>query len=609
MLSPTALMAHQSRHFYLLAALASLLLLGTVLHLRPIPQLAVAPPNVHTHSSKGGKHNPFEIEGLPLGPKFTRPSSSILDGDNVAWLMNELRSRFQSTTFPDGDGAPAYPNCTLNPARYAATALGPSQHQSHWGRNQRQAIVSFAINLHNSEDIIPAQAIALVDAIAHLLQNNKVYVSIYENSSKDKTRALLSDLGAALQAIGVDGLWMHSSNMLSDFGKQDRIVMLSEIRNLALAPLMPYASSDQSSGTLLVMNDVLTCSSDILELVHQQRLHHAGMAFGMDWGSCDRRIRQGEPGYLYEDDPRYNPDSIPHAQVSRFYDTWVGRGISGNGVYDFSRPGGFSPKSDNETWIIDAYSTENETVYQRWLDGRAFPVYSGWGGMSAFDASLFTIEHLRFRSTITAGWTGGSAVGALGSWGRLVSSEGYLQSDCPGASECEYVARDIWNMRQGRARIVLAPQARTTYNIKDWHVMSGHAPVTRREGPDLLNEDAIDWSEYAIPESVVCIPTRTMEGVWIDPWGETNHRTRVDPLWRPTNETVANSTITEISTVTEMEQEETTDEMSQLQQESLAEVDEEAEEGAGDNAGDEVDDEHKNDLFNLLTNSRRRLRR
>lgn len=44
---------------------------------------------------------------------------------------------------------------------------------------------------------------ALVEAIAHLLQNNKVYVSIYENSSKDKTRALLSDLGAALQAGGV----------------------------------------------------------------------------------------------------------------------------------------------------------------------------------------------------------------------------------------------------------------------------------------------------------------------------------------------------------------------------------------------------------------------
>lgn len=564
MLAATVLPAHQSR-FYLLAALASLLLLATVLHLRPAPQLATVPIVGYSHVNKAGEHNPFEIEGLALGPKFTKHSSVLTNENHVAWLMGSLRSRFQRIAFPDEDGSPAYPECTLNPERYAKTALGPSHYSSRWTGNQRQAIVSFAINLHNSEAIIPAQAMALVEAIAHLLQNNKVYVSIYENSSKDKTRALLSDLGAALQAIGVDGLWMHSSNMLSDFGKQDRIVMLSEIRNLALAPLMPYASSAKSSGTLLVMNDVLTCSSDILELVHQQRLHHAGMAFGMDWGSCDRRTRQGEPGYLYEDDPRYDPDNPPHASVSRFYDTWVGRGISGNGVYNFSRPGGFSPKSDNESWIIDAYSTENQTVYQRWIDGLAFPVYSGWGGMSAFDASLFTHEHLRFRSTVTAGWTGGSAVGALGSWGRLVSSEGYLESDCPGASECEYIARDIWNMRQGRARVVLAPQARTTYNIKDWRIMGDNAPVTRRDGPDLLNEDAIDWREYEIPESVICIPTRTMEGAWRDPWGEDNHRTRVDPLWRPANETAPNNTLVE-QEQEHKEEEKETDASSQQQQ-------------------------------------------
>lgn len=530
--------AHQSRSFYMLAAVAGLLLLATFLQLRPAPQVAVAPLGGNTHITKGtGQY--LEIEGLALGPKFTRPSQFTKTTlSHVDWLMNQLRARFQGTTFPEVN---AYPECKLDPQRYAKTALGPAQ--SGWRNTQRQEIVSFAINLHNSEEIIPAQAIALIEAVAHLLQNNKVYVSIYENSSKDRTRALLADLGAALQAIGVDGLWMHSSNMLSDFGKNDRIVMLSEIRNLALAPLMPFASSDKSSGTLLVMNDVLTCSSDILELVHQQRLHHAGMAFGMDWGSCDRKIRPGEVGYLYDDDPRFDSDNPPKAQVSRFYDTWVGRGISGNGVYDFARPGGFSPKSDNETWVLDSYSTENETIYQRWLDGKAFPVYSGWGGMSAFDASLFTREHLRFRSTITSGWTGGSTVGALGVWGELVSSKGYLESDCPGASECEYVARDIWNMRQGRARVVLAPQARTTYNIKDWRVMGDNAPVTRREGPDTHNEDAIDWSQWSVPESVLCIPTRTMQGDWLDPWAETNHRYRLDPLWRPVNESLANTTM------------------------------------------------------------------
>ena len=172
-------------------------------------------------------------------------------------------------------------------------------------------------------------------------------------------------------------------------------------------------------------------------------------------------------------------------------------------------------------------------------------MYSGWGGMAAFDASLFTHEHLRFRSSIAAGWTGGSAGGALGSWGRLISSEGYLESDCPGASECEYVARDIWNMHQGRARIVLAPQARTTYSMKVWRIMGNTVPVTRRTGPDLLNEDAIDWSEYAIPGSVQCISTRTKEGAFMGAWAEDNHRTRVNPLWRPVNETVTDTKIAE----------------------------------------------------------------
>ena len=201
--------------------------------------------------------------------------------------------------------------------------------------------------------------------------------------------------------------------------------------------------------------------------------------------------------------------------------------------------------SDNESWVVDAYSTENQTVHQRWLDGLALPVYSGWGGMAAFDASLFTREHLRFRSSIAAGWTGGSAAGALGSWGRLISSEGYLESDCPGASECEYVARDIWNMRQGKARIVLAPQARTTYSMKVWRIMGNTVPVTRRSGPDLMNEDAIDWSQYAIPESVQCISTRTKEGVFMGAWAEDNHRTRVDPLYRPVNKTVPNTKVVE----------------------------------------------------------------
>jgi hypothetical protein len=468
------------RTLRLLGAVSALLFLITLLHPGSTSHTSTGPlvSDTITEARSNGYQRPSEMEGMALGSKFTRPFDTQATDDNVAWLTASLRARFRQTLFPDTPGAPSYPKCTLFPERYAKTTLEPALYRSGWWNDPRRSIVSFAINLHNSEAIIPAQAVALLEAIALLMQNNKVYVSIYENGSSDRTRYLLSDFGAAMEAIGVDGFWIHFSNMLSDFGKNDRIVMLSEIRNLALAPLMPYASSDGNSGTLLVMNDVLTCSSDILELIHQQRLHLASMAFGMDWGSRGHAIRQGEPGYIYNDDPRYDPENPLTTQVPYFYDLWVGRAISGNA-------GGYSPKSDNESWITDAFSTEDVTLYRRWLAGQPFPVYSGWGDMSAFDASLFTREHLQFRSTVTAGWKGGSAVGALGAWGRLVSDEDYLQSDCPGASECEFVARDIWNMRQGRARIVLAPQARTTYNIQDWLVMDDAVPVTRSQGADL----------------------------------------------------------------------------------------------------------------------------
>jgi len=40
-----------------------------------------------------------------------------------------------------------------------------------------------------------------------------------------------------------------------------------------------------------------------------------------------------------------------------------------------------------------------------------------------------------------------------------------------------------------------------------------------------------------MPQSVVCVPTRDAEGTWLNPWGEDNNRTRLDPSRRPTKDT------------------------------------------------------------------------
>ncbi|KAM0714161.1 hypothetical protein Q7P37_010310 [Cladosporium fusiforme] len=424
------------------------------------------------------------------------------EADRIPWLIDSLRSRF-AVTLGQSDTNASYPSCTLQLERFTELALGPVQGHYPWVRGKSRSAISFAINLKDSEAIIPGQSLALLEAAALLSQQNRVYISIYENGSKDKTRFLLADLGAALEAIGVDGLWIHSSRMLSDFVTQDRIVMLSEIRNLALAPLIPYATIDGGISTLLFINDVITCTSDLLELINQQRQQRASMVMGMDWGAVNRKVRQDEPGYLNEEHSEYNAEDPPQTDVVRLYDIWVARGIN------------------------------DESIHQRWLDGRPFPVYSGWGGMAAFDASLFTHEHLRFRSSTLSGWTGGSSTGALGPWGSLVSNVEYLKADCPGASECEYIARDIWNLRKSQAKIVMAPQVRTTYNLRDWVVMNGIAPATRREGLDSEGMDLIDWTGVKIPESVVCIASRDKNGALLETWSESNHRTRLDPWWRP----------------------------------------------------------------------------
>lgn len=516
--------SRQSRQLHLLAGLAfALFLFGSItIYSKPKTPRRTT-PSWTTTSADPATQPLVEIEGLDLGRPFTPPTNTSSVGDPLEWLFNAVKSRFNATLQQAESREPDYPTCTLDPDRYEHTALRPPHHANARQRSKRTAVVSIAINLYNSAQIIPAQAMALLEAIAYLIEHNKVYISIFENASVDSTRPLLSHFAAALQALDVDGIFVHASHMQSTFGVNDRIVMLSEIRNLALKPLIPYAST----GTLIFINDIVTCPSDILELVHQQRLQQADMVFGMDWGAIDRRVRPWEPTW-----PGY--DDIAMQETPRVYDTWVGRGLNGDLIYPFSDPGGFHPASFNETWVRDCFSTQDPAIHERWLNGLPIPVFSGWGGMAAFSADLFTHFHLRFRSSVASSWTGGSSTGALGPWGKLISAPDYLRQDCPGESECKYIARDIWNLRDGHARIVQAPQVRTTYTVREWEVMRlgpDPAPPRLREGFDVHGLELIDWRNVSVPESVVCQAGRTKDGELLELWADENLRYGLGPMY------------------------------------------------------------------------------
>jgi len=238
-----------------LSAAITLLLTGVTFHAKPtrLPSFATSRNGVTGHA---GPEQILEIEGMSLGRPFGNVPAQE-STEPIDWLLDMLRARF-GETLPDAAHGYFYPTCTLRPERYASTLSKSAQ--GYFKRNKDKHVASFAINLHESEAVVPTQALALLEAIDQLLPHHRVYVSIYENGSSDKTPALLSDFGAALQALGVDGIFLHASHMLSDYNMQDRITMLAEIRNSALKPLMPYATNAAAAGqgTLVFVNDVMT---------------------------------------------------------------------------------------------------------------------------------------------------------------------------------------------------------------------------------------------------------------------------------------------------------------------------------------------------------------
>ena len=444
---------------------------------------------VYTHSWTPSRL--MEIEGLIDADPFVSFDSRISSPLIESSLSTELRQRFRYAQ---------YPICDNNFDRFSNIL------QPYTPKLLRRHPIAIAINLHNSADIIPAQSIALVEAISYLLSRHKVYLSIFENGSTDRTKERLADLAAALDRLGIDGLFIRSSHLKSDFQSDDRIILLSELRNQALDRLLPHANG----GTLIFLNDVITCASDILELVYQRMLQQADAVVSNDW------------------------TTLGSSPYPRLYDLWVTRGINGGLPYEFETDSGFNPSAPTNDWIVDMWRTQSLDVQERWLSSRPLPIYSGWGGMAAFDANLFTKLRLRFRSSISSGWRAGGSSRGKGAWGELVTKD-YLMSDCPGASECEYIFRDIWNLRDGRARIAASPRARTAYDIQEWMSMATFIPPDRGwlrtlNRTHIPHVERIDWSKVSVPSSVVCIPGRDRTGEQVAIWG--TKRYLIDPTYR-----------------------------------------------------------------------------
>ena len=139
----------------------------------------------------------------------------------------------------------------------------------------------FAINLYNSFDVIP-DLFSNMFKVSAILGFQNVFVSVYENGSKDQTKALLRLFDALGRAVGLRVVIRTSLRTRGAFNH--RIEYLAEVRNAALAPLWELRETEgEVFDSIIFMNDVLPCVDDLLELVWQSRRQNAGITCGSDY--------------------------------------------------------------------------------------------------------------------------------------------------------------------------------------------------------------------------------------------------------------------------------------------------------------------------------------
>ncbi|GAA98254.1 glycosyltransferase family 69 protein [Mixia osmundae IAM 14324] len=214
----------------------------------------------------------------------------------------------------------------------------------------------FAINLYNSFDIIP-DLFSTMLKISAILGYHNVFISVYENGSKDQTKALLRLFDAVARSVGLRVVIRTSLRTRGAFNH--RIEYLAEVRNAALAPLAELREAEgEVFDSVIFMNDVLPCLDDLMELVWQSRRQNAGITCGAD--------------YIFHDD----------LGSPVFYDNWVARDTNGTAL-------------ENAPFEMVFKAPESNWRFQRHLP---IQVQSCWNGIAVLDpAPLYMHPAVKFR--------------------------------------------------------------------------------------------------------------------------------------------------------------------------------------------------------------------
>ncbi|TVY19772.1 Alpha-1,3-mannosyltransferase CMT1 [Lachnellula arida] len=223
----------------------------------------------------------------------------------------------------------------------------------------------FAVNLHDSIQILPRLLGSIIEAI-RFLGPAQCALSIVEGRSDDGTLEVLEALSSVLKEAGIH--YILKSDDKDPLGTPgERIARLADLRNEALEPMIndpdQYSTNDT---TVVFLNDVSLCMEDILELIHQRVYQKADMTCGMDWVNLWR-------------DPT-------------FYDVWVGRGMNGDSFFEIPADGSW-----NNAWNLFWNDQQTQNRFDR---HQPFQVFSCWNGGAVFNATPVLERKIKFRSSM-----------------------------------------------------------------------------------------------------------------------------------------------------------------------------------------------------------------
>ncbi|KAI8320665.1 hypothetical protein GQ54DRAFT_246300, partial [Martensiomyces pterosporus] len=213
----------------------------------------------------------------------------------------------------------------------------------------RDLRIYVAVNLFNNERVLPNMATQLL-AFADMLGSKRVFLSIYENGSTDRTKEILREFKRALRILGIPHRIVADEKPRPAL--YHRIEYMAEIRNRALEPL---AGLGTRFDKVVFLNDVFFCLTDLMELVYQSQLNSAHLTCAEDFES-----KHG---------------------ILAFYDTWVSRDILGRA---------FKGQPQNIADDIGALLGQ--------LRNWPFQVQCCWNGVAVIDAQVFRGHNAtRFR--------------------------------------------------------------------------------------------------------------------------------------------------------------------------------------------------------------------